>query len=254
MLIDGRTIDASRFKRRDVVHALCLEHGTDGLMVLENSEKADFRMEYFNSDGSGGMMCGNGGRCIVAFADVVGVKAFHSKEYVFEAPDGIHRAEILSHLGECKIVRLEMRDVEAPEKIFGGYFLDTGTRHFVKFVPDVENVDVDGQGRALRNDPAFAPEGANADFVNVDPDGTLRVRTYEKGVEGETLACGTGIVACAVAACMEGIAPAELRGDVYKYEVRARQDTLCVEFRREGGRFCGVSLTGPTLNLGDLIE
>lgn len=253
VVIDGRTIDASRFKRKEVVHALCMEHGTDGLMVLENSDKADFRMSFFNPDGSGGMMCGNGGRCIVAFADVVGVKPFHTKEYAFEAADGIHHAEILSHLGECKQVRLEMHDVDAVEEVAGGFFLNTGAPHFVLFVEDVEKVDVETEGRRLRSDGMFGPEGTNVDFVSVDADSVLHVRTFERGVEGETSACGTGITASAIAACTKGIASTRV-GDVHTYEVQARQDRLSVDFRQDGRAFVDVHLTGPTLNLGDLIE
>lgn len=254
VVIDGRTIDASRFKKKDVVHALCMEHGTDGLMVLENSDKADFRMSYFNPDGTGGMMCGNGGRCIVAFADVVGVKPFHSKEYTFEAADGIHHAEILSHLGECKQVRLEMRDVDSIEEVAGGFFLNTGAPHFVRFVEDVENVDVETEGRRWRNDSMFGPEGTNVDFVSVDVDTVLHVRTFEKGVEGETLACGTGITASVIAAYTKGIVYAHNGGNVHTYEVQARQDRLAVDFRRDGPTFVDIHLTGPTLNLGDLVE
>jgi len=254
VVIDGRKTEVSRFRKKDVIHALCLQYGTDGLMILDESSSADFRMEYFNSDGSGGMMCGNGGRCIVAFADLVGVKAFHSKDYVFEAPDGTHRAEILSHLGEQKIVRLQMKDVEGVEETGSGYFLDTGTRHFVSFVDNVELMDVELTGRTIRYESTFAPEGTNANFVSVDADGTLRVRTYEKGVEAETPACGTGITACAIAACIRGLAPASFKDKIYHYDIQARQDRLAVDFRREGNAFRDVRLTGPTLNLGDLIE
>lgn len=254
VVIDGRKTDVSRFRRKDVIHALCLQYETDGLMILDDSESADFKMEYFNSDGSGGMMCGNGGRCIVAFADVVGVKPFHSKEYIFEAADGLHKAEILSHLGEVKIVRLQMKDVYGAEEIMGGWFADTGTRHFVRFVDDVEAVNIDEEGKAVRNDKSFAPEGTNADFVSLDADGCLRVRTYEKGVEAETLACGTGITACAIAACLRGIAPSSMEDGVFHYDVQARQDRLAVEFRRKDNEFNDVFLIGPTLNMGDLIE
>ena len=254
--IDGRTSDASRFKRREVVHALCLQYGTDGLMVLENSKDADFRMDYFNSDGSGGMMCGNGGRCIVAFADLLGVKPFHSRDYVFEAADGLHHAQILSHLGESKTVRLQMKDVKSAEEACGGLFLDTGTRHLVLFVPDAETADVASEGRRLRYAPAFAPEGANVNFVSVDPDGVLRVRTYEKGVEAETSACGTGITASAIAAFSRGIPPLSAEDGILHYGVRAREDSLCVDFRASSpaGPFTSVFLTGPTLCEGSLEE
>ncbi len=254
VVIDGRTTDAARFKKKDVVHALCLQHGTDGLMILENSDKADFRMDYFNSDGSGGMMCGNGGRCIVAFADVVGVKPFHTREYCFETSDGLHHAEILSHLGESKVVRLEMKDVDEVKPLSGGFFLDTGTRHFVKFVDDADAVDVDAEGRTLRWSGLFAPQGANINFVSRCVDGSLRVRTFEKGVEAETQACGTGITASAIAACFSGVPATSVEGDVQRYEIRANCDSLAVDFRRSGDVFTAVHLTGPTLNLGDLVE
>lgn len=254
VVIDGRTTDAARFKKKEVVHALCLQHGTDGLMILENSDKADFRMDYFNSDGSGGMMCGNGGRCIVAFADVVGVKPFHTKEYCFETSDGLHHAEILSHLGECKIVRLEMKDVDEVKPLSGGFFLDTGTRHFVKFVEDADAVDVEAEGREFRWNEIFAPQGVNVNFVSRCADGSLRVRTFEKGVEAETQACGTGITASAIAACFSGIPATRTDGDVLLYDVRANVDTLSVDFCWNGDAFTAVHLTGPTLNQGDLVE
>lgn len=254
VVIDGRTTDAARFKKKEVVHALCLQHGTDGLMILENSDKADFRMDYFNSDGSGGMMCGNGGRCIVAFADVVGVKPFHTKEYCFETSDGLHHAEILSHLGECKIVRLEMKDVAEVTPVLDGYFLDTGTRHFVKFVEDADAVDVEAEGREFRWNGLFAPQGVNVNFVSRCADGSLRVRTFEKGVEAETQACGTGITASAIAACFSGIPATRTDGDVLLYDIKANCDSLSVDFRRSDGVFTDVHLTGPTLNQGDLVE
>ena len=179
-------------------------------MILTDDPDYDFRMEYYNSDGSGGMMCGNGGRCIVAFADALGLTpADGSGVFRFVAADGPHTGEILSRAGDCKTVRLRMTDVRTFHRELDGWFLDTGTRHFVRFVPDADAVDVEEEGRRARWDPVFAPVGANANFVSVDPDGTLRVRTFEKGVEAETLACGTGITAAAVAAALEygGISP-----------------------------------------------
>lgn len=254
LVVDGRNGDAGRFTRRDVVHALCLIHGTDGLMVMEKSGTADFRMLFFNPDGSGGMFCGNGGRCIVAFADYLGVKPFHTRDYVFEAPDGVHHAEILSHLGECKNVRLEMKDVPGVTEMTAGgctgLFVDTGARHFVVRVPDAEAMDVDAQGARLRHDPAFAPQGANIDFVSVDPDGTLRVRTFEKGVEAETLACGTGITAAAIAAAAgNGLDGTER---AFSYDIQAREDRLSVDFTASASGFTAVHLTGPTLFEGEL--
>ena len=185
-------------------------------MVLERSSDADFRMRYYNSDGSGGMMCGNGGRCIVAFAADLGYESF-----VFEAPDGQHVAElentVASFSAEPRIVRLKMKDVQGAalyenrtDAMFPDVFLDTGTRHLVHFVEDVGECDVVGTGRSLRYDTRFAPQGVNVNFVRVNdflPDGNLDidVRTYEKGVEDETLACGTGIVASSMASWIRGV-------------------------------------------------
>lgn len=251
--IDGRDTDVSRFRQKHVIHMLCLANGTDGLMMLDKSSSADFKMEFFNPDGSSGMMCGNGGRCIVAFADFLGVKPFHSTDYVFEAPDGIHHAQILSQLGDCKMVRLEMKDVSDYVESQGGLFLDTGARHLVLFVPDVEEVDVESEGKRRRRDAAFAPQGTNVDFVSVAPDGSLCVRTFEKGVERETLACGTGITASAMAACLRGLGGMR-KGDSYEYVVHARQDDLSVSFVHGDGGFSCVCLTGPALFQGDLFE
>lgn len=251
--IDGRDTDVSRFRERRVIHMLCLANGTDGLMILDKSGTADFKMEFFNPDGSSGMMCGNGGRCIVAFADFLGVKPFHSADYTFEAPDGIHNAQILSQLGDCKMVRLEMRDVQEYKESQGGIFLDTGARHLVLFVPDVEQIDVESEGKRLRSDAEFAPQGTNVDFVSVMSDGSLAVRTYEKGVERETLACGTGITASAIAACLRGF-EGRHEGDTYEYPVHARQDDLSVSFVFRDGIFSEVRLTGPALFQGDLFE
>ncbi len=262
VVVDGRNLDVSRFRKPDFVHTFCMLNGTDALMVLDNSRKADFRMEYFNSDGSGGMMCGNGGRCIVAFADYLGVKPFHSRDYIFEAPDGLHRAEILSHLGECKTVRLQMNDVTEPVSVCGGLLLDTGARHLVLFVDDVETVDVPKRGRELRLRPEFAPVGVNVDFVQTLPGGGLKIRTYEKGVESETLACGTGAVAAALAASVVSPSPispspiSPLPSSPLPFStvtVFTRQDSLEVEFRRnDRGDFSGVWLTGPTLFEGEI--
>ena len=245
VVVDGRGKDVTAFRTAPVVSRLCSEHSTDGLMILKESAGHDFSMEFYNPDGSGGMMCGNGGRCIAAFASYLGICGPHC---VFEAPDGIHTADILSHEEDNKWeVRLGMVDVAGVKEILGGYFLETGTRHFVKFVPDVEKVDVETEGRLLRMRPEFAPQGSNVNFVSVTPEG-LRVRTFEKGVEGETLACGTGLTASAIAAYHCGIPPYRTNalGRV-EYHLQARIARLNVDFLpTEEGGFKGVFLTGPT--------
>ncbi len=263
VVIDGREGDVSEYREVPRIEALCREFKTDGLMILGAGDaEVDFTMEFYNPDGSGGMMCGNGGRCIVAFADYLGVKpschadspSCHADSlschpelaegsYLFRAPDGLHTGEILQHPEDgLWEVRIKMIDVHGVTPMLGGLFLNTGTRHFVKFVDDVEQVDIDKEGEALRWDPAFAPIGTNVNFVHVAPDG-LHVRTFEKGVEGETLACGTGLTASAIAAYAAAVIPNEAKESV---RLRARQDWLSVDFTAGPDRtFTDVYLTGP---------
>lgn len=268
LVADGRSsrIDLSS----DGIAALCDRHtgfGADGVMILSESEGHDFRMDYYNSDGSGGMMCGNGGRCIVAFAADLGFRSFD-----FEAPDGPHSAELLSGEArpfshEARIVRLKMKDVSsaaAYENRPGGepdLFLDTGTRHVVRFVDKVNDIDVVGEGRVLRYSPDFAPVGANVNFVQVNADGSITVRTYEKGVEDETLACGTGIVASAMATWFAH--KRHEQGKIVSIPVHARISDLSVSFRPSdvacessapaSFSASAVYLTGPAVFVGKVI-
>ena len=266
VVIDGREGDVSAFREVERIEALCKEYKTDGLMILGMPDQVghdvmadpdrpsvDFTMEFYNPDGSGGMMCGNGGRCIVAFADYLGIRpACHPElvegSYLFRAPDGLHTGEILDRPEDgLWTVRIKMIDVQGVTPMLGGWFLNTGTRHFVKFVEDVEKVDVEAEGKALRWDPAFAPIGTNVNFVHVAPDG-LHVRTFEKGVEGETLACGTGLTAAAIAAYSASVIPSEAKESV---RLRARQDWLSVDFTPgPDDTFNDVYLTGPARLVG----
>ena len=249
VVLDGRGVDVSGFRQPERIAELCREYRTDGLMILDNGG-ADFRMEFYNPDGSGGMMCGNGGRCIVAFADWLGVAPSAPDHYSFLAPDGLHSADILARPSNgCSpavwTVKLKMIDVEGVSEVLGGYFLNTGTRHFVKFVEDVDAIDVATEGKTLRWNEAFAPEGANINFVQRLPDGSLKIRTFEKGVEGETLACGTGITAAAIAvwySCSDG----EKAGRVSIRLQARRGDILSVDFIPDGpAKFHDIHLTGP---------
>ena len=278
VVIDGREGDVSAFREVPRIEALCKEYKTDGLMILgqempgqaghdgcstvmaaPDRPSVDFSMEFYNPDGSGGMMCGNGGRCIVAFADYLGIRPAECERsaegvtaapgvFLFRAPDGLHTGEILDRPSEdLWTVRIKMIDVLGVTPMLGGYFLNTGTRHFVKFVDDVEQVDVEAEGKALRWDPAFAPVGTNVNFVHVAPDG-LHVRTFEKGVEGETLACGTGLTASAIAAAFAGALTPNDPRSARTVAVRARQDWLSVDFTPEAdAKFTDVYLTGPAL-------
>ena len=142
-----------------------------------------------------------------------------------------------------------MIDVEGVSEVLGGYFLNTGTRHFVKFVEDVDAIDVATEGKALRWNEAFAPEGANINFVQRLPDGSLKIRTFEKGVEGETLACGTGITAAAIAAGFLGSVQNGSDGESGRISIRLqarRGDILTVDFIPDGpAKFHDIHLTGP---------
>lgn len=247
VVIDGRGTDVGICRKGEFIRTICDRKsglraadgriGADGLMILDAPEAAadglrpDFRMEYFNSDGSGGMMCGNGGRCIAAFADRLGIRPDRGI-LLFEAPDGLHTASITGRSGDTLTVCLKMLDVKELIRYDDGCFLDTGTRHFVCFRPDVSQIDVEKDGARLRHDSRFAPQGANVNFVSPQNDLTIAVRTFEKGVEAETLACGTGITASAIASYAQGIEPTQRLADgVVSYSVQARRDRLSVRFR-----------------------
>ena len=233
--------------------------GADGLMLLESSREYDFRMVYYNSDGSGGMMCGNGGRCIVAFAADMGIEHFD-----FDAADGFHAAQIIAEEGRTKTVRLKMKDVEGyeyhealtgPECASDGYFLDTGTRHYVRFVPGLDAYDIVTEGRDIRyNAEELQPVGANVNFV--EPyEGGVKVRTYEKGVEDETFACGTGIVASCIASYVNGVRPSQIYdGGRIIYDVKAKRDSLAVDFVPTDEKVAqDVWLTGPATYVAQIL-
>ena len=166
--------------------------GADGLMLLETIEGFDFRMKYFNADGKEGSMCGNGGRCLVQFAKDMGISSSH---YHFLAVDGPHEAEIDSK----GLIRLKMKDVNAIASDGADKVLDTGSLHYIRFMDDLNHLDVFTEGRKIRYNNQYREKGINVNFVFRDNDG-IRVRTYERGVENETLSCGTGVTASAIAA------------------------------------------------------
>jgi len=168
--------------------------GADGLMLLYRHDQYDFEVKYFNADGLEGSFCGNGARCIAAFAYRSGItgKSMHFKAY-----DGIHEASV-----ENDQVRVKMNDVNRVDKRKDFYFLDTGSPHAVFSRSDVKTMDAYAEGKKIRYSKPFEPGGTNVDFIQ--PEGnTLFVRTYERGVENETLSCGTGVVASAICSVLD---------------------------------------------------
>lgn len=214
--------------------------GADGLMTLGVADGYDFEMRYYNSDGRLGSMCGNGGRCITAFAYILGIRP-KTECYRFLGYDGPHDAQMLMWDADSRVglVRLGMRDVDVAdirrirdeEQGLDGWFLDTGSPHFVQRVEDLEHYDVFGQGRRMRNLSQYFPQGTNVDYIETLDDGTLYVRTYERGVEDETWACGTGVTACAI---VSGNGRIQTRGGDFK-----------VAFEPTGKTYGKVTLTGP---------
>lgn len=196
ILLDNR--DGNIVLRQDQIAHLCDRRfgiGADGLMLLENAKGYDFRMVYYNADGSESTMCGNGGRCITAYANRLGIIGDTAK---FIAIDGPHQATISNHT-----VALQMQDVTNIQILDGCSVLNTGSPHYVTIVNDVAHTAVFEEGRTIRNRPEYQPKGINVNFMEVKGDG-LHVRTYERGVEDETLSCGTGVTACAIASTASG--------------------------------------------------
>lgn len=232
ILIDNRAKGISLTK--DQVAFLCHRRfgvGADGLMLLEHAEGYDFRMVYYNSDGGESTMCGNGGRCITAFAKKLGLI---DKVASFIAIDGPHFATI----NEDDTVSLHMQDVQEINIADGHTTLNTGSPHYVQWVNDVQNTDVFTEGRRIRNQDEFQPKGINVNFVQLQ-NGKLWVRTYERGVEDETLSCGTGVTASAIAAT------AKATGE-FNTTLHTPGGTLNVSFTKDSADTAkNVVLSGP---------
>ena len=233
VMVDNRQ---QAFNKRDTknIAFLCDRRfgiGADGLILLENHDTLDFKMVYYNADGNESTMCGNGGRCLVAFAKQLGVI---EDKAVFEAIDGLHHAEI-----EDDIVKLQMLDVDVVEKFDNHVFLNTGSPHHVQFEDAIEYFDIKEKGSKIRNGEPYFTEGTNVNFVKKVNDEVFRVRTYERGVEDETLSCGTGVTAVAIA--MHAIN--ETAETLIKLNVQGGK--LKVSFDVENGVYKNVWLIGP---------
>ena len=216
------------------VQRLCDRHfgvGADGLMLLQPDDEVDYKMVYYNSDGRESTLCGNGSRCLAHFARE---KGKINGAGVFRAIDGLHRVEIL----EDGIIELEMRPVRDMNKVGADWEINTGSPHYVKFVEQVDMIPVVEWGQTIRNQPNYRKEGINVNFVERLKRG-IKVRTYERGVEDETLSCGTGVTASALSFAKE------LKEDRSSVDVTTRGGPLSVRYEKEGDGFSGIWLCGP---------
>lgn len=236
VMVDNRQTVLSK-NSTNLIKTLCDRKfgiGADGLIFLENpdNELADFKMVYFNADGRESSMCGNGGRCIVAFAKFLGIV---NEKATFDAIDGVHEATI-----EDNIVSLRMVDVDRVLEKETAVFLNTGSPHHVIFTEDTGSLNIKKEGAAVRYSKEYEETGGtNVNFVEVEDNSILKVRTYERGVEDETLSCGTGVTAVAIAAHTTGRVVAET------VNLRTPGGVLKVSFEPREAAYRNIWLTGP---------
>jgi diaminopimelate epimerase len=234
VMIDNRSNTFPKENTELVAH-LCNRRfgiGADGLILLETDTETDFRMVYYNSDGNLSSMCGNGGRCLVAFAKKLNLI---QKETSFVATDGLHYATV----ADDGIVSLQMIDVAAIKNTSEYSYLNTGSPHHVQLVDNLEQYNVKENGAAIRYGNLYGKEGSNINFVKKINENTFSLRTYERGVEDETLACGTGATAVAIA--MNAIGQTDL--NVINLNVEGGK--LTVSFEKGNGKYTNVFLKGP---------
>lgn len=234
IMIDNRTLFFSKNDTK-LIAFLCDRKfgiGADGLILLENHDEFDFKMVYYNSDGNESSMCGNGGRCLVAFAKHL--KIIHDSAK-FEAIDGYHFATIDNN----NFVSLQMIDVDKI-KIESNYtFLNTGSPHHIQLVDDLKTFNIKEEGAKIRYSELYGKEGSNVNFVSQVDNDTFSVRTYERGVEDETLSCGTGVTAVALAMF------ANHKTESNRVNLQVEGGKLAVSFKEDNGKFSDIFLIGP---------
>lgn len=199
VLIDNRSLFFDK-NNIELISKICSRHtgvGADGLILLENDNHYDFKMIYFNSDGKQTSMCGNGGRCVISFAKKLNII---NDNVTFLAIDGLHEGIINED-----IIKIKMIKVSNIDEAHNGCLLDTGSPHFVKFCSSVNNINVFDSGRELRNNKEISEDGVNVNFTEIIDNTSIKVRTYERGVENETLSCGTGVIASVLSAHSKGL-------------------------------------------------
>lgn len=235
VMIDNRDLKFPKDNVKLVAH-LCDRRfgiGADGLILLEHDEETDFKMVYYNSDGNTSSMCGNGGRCIVAFANNLNV--LKSSNCTFMASDGLHLAAIDAH----QIINLKMQDV-ANIKVENSYvFLNTGSPHHVQFEENLRDLDVKNVGASIRYSSLYGASGSNINFYNQIDESNFAIRTYERGVEDETLSCGTGATAVAIA--MHAIGKTKHP----KIGIEVQGGKLEISFEKKDGNYTNIYLRGP---------
>lgn len=233
IIVDNRLqiIDKNNTKR---IAELCDRRfgiGADGFILLESDENADFKMVYYNSDGNESTMCGNGGRCIMVFAKYLNII---ENEAEFLAIDGLHKAKINNN-----IVQLQMQDVATIEVYKNHLFLNTGSPHHVQLVADIDTTNIKEMGSKIRYGPPYNKEGSNVNFVEPIANNRLAVRTYERGVEDETLSCGTGVTAVALAMHKNGLVKEN------EVVIRTQGGELRVKFNPISNIYNDIWLIGP---------
>ncbi|WP_437369052.1 diaminopimelate epimerase [Maribacter litoralis] len=231
VMIDNRK---GQFPKEDteLVAKICHRRfgvGADGLILLENDAETDFRMVYFNADGKEGSMCGNGGRCIVAFANFLDVI---EEETVFIAVDGLHKATIVGD-----VVSLKMLDVSEIKEKSNALFMDTGSPHHIQLVNGLKSFNVAKEGARIRYG-VYGEKGSNVNFVETNVEGGFSIRTYERGVEDETLSCGTGVTAVALGMYHLGNTKEKT------VAVKALGGNLEVSFKEDHGAYSDIYLKG----------
>jgi len=233
IIIDNRQNNIDLSEKQ--IHFICDRRfgiGADGLMLLNKHKELDFSMKYFNSDGKESTMCGNGGRCLVEFSRKLGIIKNETK---FQAIDGEHMAII----NKDNTISLRMNDVLNVNLVNSNYYLNTGSPHYVTFKENIDKIDVYNRGREIRYSAEFEPDGTNVNFVEFEND-KIFVRTYERGVEDETLSCGTGVTASAISASIH------TKSDKNSYDILTKGGKLKVSFRKIAkNKFTDIWLTGP---------
>lgn len=226
----------------DDVKAICDRRtgvGADGLIMVLPSEKYDFRMKYYNCDGHESTFCGNGGRCIAAFAVEEGLV---SQNIEYEAVDGIHKALLTKNSDNEFMVSITMRDIESFDLNDNRLLINTGSPHYVTRVENLKSYNVRRHGAEIRNNKSISKDGVNVDFMELI-DNQYCIRTFERGVEDETLACGTGVTASAIAAALW------YGGN--DINIRTTLATLNVKFERAGNSIRNIVLSGPATHVFD---